>query len=81
MIQIRGSFLDLPSDFETDILNGVFFDVLGTETRASVYVSDGDTQITCVVPTIVVGTANIIIRSDYGGPNLREGTLDNIPQV
>jgi hypothetical protein len=71
----------VPSDFETDILNGVFLSISGVETRASVYVSDGATQITCVVPSSVIGPIDIIVRSDYGGPNLREGTLSSIPQV
>ncbi len=82
VIQVRGEFLDLPDDVLTDIQNGVFYDIGGgTVYRSDIYISEGDTQITCVVPPQVIGPVTVIVRSDYGGPNLREGSLANIQQA
>ncbi len=34
-----------------------------------------------VVPPQVIGPVTVIVRTDYGGPNLREGSLANIQQA
>lgn len=80
-IEISGSFLDLPDDFNADTRNGVFFSFNGTESRATLYMRDGNKQIVCLVPPTVSGTVDIIVRTDYGGPNLREGRLSAVPQA
>jgi hypothetical protein len=80
-IEIRGDLLDLPEDMDTDPLNGVFFDASGAVTRASIYMSERHKKIVCLVPNIIIGPIDIIVRTNYGGATLREGKLLAIPQA
>lgn len=80
-IEIRGVDLDLPSDLDTDIVNGVFFEISGSEIRADIYMSEGNKKIVCIVPTSVIGPVTVIVRTDYGQTELREGQIAGINQV
>jgi hypothetical protein len=79
-IEIRGVDIDLPSDLDTDTRNGVFFQSEGNETRADIYMSEGNKKITCIVPGSVSSTADIVVRTDYGQTELREGRITGITQ-
>ena len=78
-VEITGSGLDLPSDLSTDTRNGVFFKNGPTETRATIYMSEGDTRIVCIVPiSVSAGTVEVIVRSDYETATLHNGSLPGV---
>lgn len=79
-IEIRGVDLDLPSDYDTDTRNGVFFLSEGNEARADIYMSEGNKKIVCIVPGAVSSTADIVVRTDYGQTDLRSGQITGITQ-
>ena len=79
LIEVTGVDLDLPNDLATDVLNGVFFKAGATETRATVYQTEGNLKITCFVPASVIAAAiDVIVRSDYAGPTLKQGTISGV---
>ncbi len=79
-VKIRGTGLDLPADRDTDTRNGVFFLSEGNEVRATVYISESDSEIVCMVPSAVSSVADIIVRTDYEAEELREGRISGITQ-
>jgi len=81
-LDITGGGLDLPNDYTTDLANGVFFKAGATETRATIYQHEGDQRITCIVPTsVTAATIDVIVRSDYAGPSVKEGKILGIAKV
>ena len=81
-IEITGVDLDLPADLATDTRNGVFFKSGTTETRATLYQSEGNLRIVCIVPgAVTAATVDIIVRTDYEATALREGKVSGIPKV
>ena len=81
-IDITGADLDLPGDLATDTRNGVFFKDGATETRATIYQSEGNLKITCIVPaTVTAATIDVIVRSDYEATALREGKILGIAKA